>query len=141
LHLLLAPPGTGKSWAGAAVVAEMVRTESKRVLVLVPAPLRIQWVDSVLQLVPEAQVRAVDQKGYRELVASSPAGESPWSAAGIYVLGTEFAKKEDIAVSLTSVHWDLVIVDEAHRLASPQRSAFMKRLFQAGVVSRLLMLT
>lgn len=139
-HLLVAPPGTGKSRAGAAVAAEMARAGSARVLVLVPAALRVQWSESVRRIAPGVEVRAVDRKGYRELVSSST-GKSAWSWPGVYVLGTEFARKPDIVSSLTNIRWDLVIVDEAHRLASPQISAFIRGLFEAGVAGRLLIMT
>ena len=35
-----------------------------------------------------------------------------------FILFPSFAKQEEILPTLSSVHWDLVIVDEAHKMAA-----------------------
>lgn len=141
-QVLVAPPGTGKSHTAAALVAEFTRSEPRRILVLVPTlALRFQWALSVRRVEPENPVQVIDRRAFRELVATFPLGQSPWSAAGVYIMSQEFAKLEDVASSLCTSGWDLVIVDDAHRLVSPQRATLLFRLLEAGVLGRLLMLT
>jgi len=83
----------------------------------------------------------VTRQAYRELEASVQVGKSPLNARSIYVISQDLAKQSDFAASLLAVSWDLVIVDEAHRLIAPQRSALLARLIGAGVVRQLLLVT
>jgi Rad3-related DNA helicase len=139
-QVLLASPGTGKTHATAALVAELTRGGTKRVLVLVPAGLRLQWAHSLERAEPRIPVLFVDRKTYRELEAASPVGGSAWAQEGIYVISQDFGKTEQIASSFCTTNWDLVIFDEAHRLAAPLRSFLLDRLMNGRLVERLLLL-
>jgi superfamily II DNA or RNA helicase len=54
---------------------------------------------------------------------------------------TDLAKQEEIAASLASIKWDLVVIDEAHQLSGPQRRALLERLISSGAADRLLLLS
>ena len=83
----------------------------------------------------------VSRQTYRELVDGSPMDQPPWPQPLIAVAPIDTAKQDDVAESLSRVHWDLVIVDEAHILSGPQRMALLERLISAKVVGRLLLIT
>ena len=50
--------------------------------------------------------------------AAVPVGQSPWDVSGVFVVSHDFAKQPDIVAGLSTVAWDLVAVDEAHRFAA-----------------------
>ena len=56
------------------------------------------------------------------------------------MISQDFGKTEQIASSLGTTNWDLVIFDEAHRLAAPLRAFLLDRLMNARLVERLLLL-
>jgi hypothetical protein len=91
--------------------------------------------------ISEIPVLLVTRQEYREIEASVPIGRSPWNADGIYVMSDDLAKQSDMAAGLSTIDWDLVIIDEAHRLAAPQRGALLDRLITAGHVRRILLLS
>jgi ERCC4-related helicase len=140
-QLLAAPPGTGKTQACIAIATEIAAQEAKRILVLTPAPLCEEWRTRLGDALSKIPVFFVNRQTYRELEAAVQIGQSPWYARGIYVISQDLAKQSDFAESLTEVTWDLVIVDEAHRLASPQRTSLLKRLVSQGEIQKLLLVT
>ncbi|MDZ4781096.1 MAG: DEAD/DEAH box helicase [Planctomycetia bacterium] len=140
-HLLAAPPGTGKSYTSIAIAAELASRGARRMLVLPPASLCEEWRERLGSAQSELPVVFVTRQVFREMEAAVPIGESPLNVDGIYVIGQDLAKQSDLAASLSAANWDLVIVDEAHRLASPQRAALLDRVVAADVVRRLLLLT
>ena len=108
---------------------------------LSPYSLCTQWAARLSEVLAGIPICVVDRKAFRELEAISPLGGSPWPEEGISVVSLDLAKQEDIASSLSTMSWDLVIVDQAHRLAAPQRASFLVRLVSTGVVKRLLLLS
>lgn len=140
-HLLTAPPGTGKSYASIVVAAELALEKRKRMLVLPPATLCEEWRSRLGDAVSDLAVLLVTRQVFREMEAAVPIGESPWDADGVYVISQDLAKQDDIAFGLSANHWDLVIVDEAHRLSAPKRAALVDRMTSENAVQRLLLLT
>lgn len=140
-HLLAAPPGTGKMYASSAILPELVREGARRMLVLAPASLCEAWKERLGQAQSEVPVLLVTRRVLREIEADLPIGQSSWDADGIYVTSQDLAKQKDVAAGLSAVSWDLVLVDEAHRLVAPQRAALLDRLMAANVVRRLLLLS
>lgn len=140
-HLLTAPPGTGKVHACIAIAAELAAREAERILVLTPATMCEEWRTRLSDAQSYVPVFLVTRQAYRELEATSQIGQPPWNARSIYIISQDLAKQSDFAVSLSAVTWDLVIVDEAYRLAAPQRAALIDRLISAGAVLQLLLVT
>jgi len=140
-HLLTAPPGTGKVQACIAIAADLAAQEAKRILVLAPAPLCEEWRARLRAEQSQVPVFLVTRQAYRELEASVQVGQSPWNDKSLYVITQDLAKQNDFVSSLSGVTWDLLIVDEAHRLASARRSALLDRLIGAGAVLQLLLIT
>jgi len=59
---------------------------------------------------------AIDRFRYRELEDATPVGNTVWRAGAVFILSVDFAKQEDIARSLATVSWNLLVVLEAHLL-------------------------
>src|SRR5216683_228869 len=117
LRFLLADdPGAGKTIMAGLLVKEMrLREAIDRVLILCPAPLTIQWQDELLRWFGEPFeiiFSAVDQQ---QLV-------NPWQRATQVIASLDYAKQEDVRERVWQQHWDLIIVDEAHKC-----SAYTKR--------------
>jgi len=140
-QLLAAPPGVGKTYASVAIASELVARREKRMLILPPSALCEEWSGRLKDAQSEIPVLLVTRRVFREIEASIPIGRSPWNAEGIYVISQDLAKQSDLTNSLSAAEWDLVIVDEAHRFASPQRAALLNRLISSDVTRRLLLLS
>ncbi|MCB9664683.1 MAG: DEAD/DEAH box helicase [Alphaproteobacteria bacterium] len=122
--LLLAPVGSGKSFAVAGTVAELLRLDRlRRVLVLGPAALTAQW--AVLAGKWDQRLVTVDARCLRVLLQD--VGDSSEWDPGWYAASIDFAKRPDVRDALCSQHWDLVVVDEAHRI-SGQRASLVEGL-------------
>jgi SNF2 family DNA or RNA helicase len=138
-HLLTAPPGTGKTYTGVAIAKELAERHAKRMLVLLPASLCEGWAGRLRDAQSDLPVLVVTRKVIRSIESALPIGQSPWDAEGVFVLSHDLAKKVDLTDSLSSVKWDLVIIDEAHRFAAPQRAALLNKLFSSDATRRLLL--
>ena len=117
LRFLLADdPGAGKTIMAGLLVKEMkLREAIDRCLILVPAPLTIQWQDELLRFFGEPfQIihSANDQQQLLNL----------WEREAQVISSIDYAKQEDVRERVWQQHWDLIIVDEAHKC-----SAYTKR--------------
>jgi superfamily II DNA or RNA helicase len=124
--------GLGKTVQAAWIAADLVERErDARVLIAVPAGLLRQWQAELMSRFGLRPI-AVDAAWLRAMVADLPGDVSPWSAPAIYVGSIDFLKRADVAESLRSHLWDLLIVDEAHGSTAPtERYAALE-----GVASR-----
>jgi ERCC4-related helicase len=115
-----------------------VANPSGRVLVLSPKVLTAQAhyhlaaVDLHANLVDRFRFRAMEDQ-------VSPSG-TIWHEGGIYVLGTDFARQDDITASLCTVQWDLLIIQEAHQIRG-QKEYFVKKLVESSPAIRVVLLT
>jgi superfamily II DNA or RNA helicase len=105
--LLADEVGLGKTVEAAMIAAEyLARGMVKSVLVLVPASLVTQWRDEFRE------------KFGVELADAAERCDEPafWAGADRVVASIALARRQPHFGSLVSREWDLVIVDEAHRL-------------------------
>ena len=117
LRFLLADdPGAGKTIMAGLLIKELkLREAVERCLILVPAPLTIQWQDELLRFFGEPfQIihSANDQQQLLNL----------WERETQVVSSIDYAKQDDVRERVWRQHWDLVIIDEAHKC-----SAYTKR--------------
>ncbi len=122
LRFLLADdPGAGKTIMAGLLLKEMkLREAIERILILCPAPLTIQWQDELLRWFGEpfeVIFSAVDQQ---QLV-------NPWQRATQVIASLDYAKQDDVRERVWQQHWDLIIIDEAHKC-----SAYTKRSSSRG---------
>lgn len=110
--------GMGKSVEGGLVVREVVKSDQlARALILCPAGLRAQWIQELLSLFDltafDADASWLHRRG-REL----PADVNPWAPPGVYLASIDFVKRPEALFPLEGVHWDVLVVDEAHTAAA-----------------------
>lgn len=114
LRFLLADdPGAGKTIMAGLLLKELKgRGLVERVLLVVPGHLRDQWLRELREKFGETFLvvdRGLLQNTY---------GRNPWREFPQVLTSLDFAKQEEILQTLADVEWDLVIVDEAHKLAA-----------------------
>ena len=106
--------GLGKTVEGGVILREVVMREHQaRCLIVLPAAVCMQWVDELSALFGVAAVVA-DAPWLRRRAQELPADVNPWSLPGVFVASIDFVKRPEVLHPLESLHWDLVIVDEAH---------------------------
>ena len=121
--------GLGKTIEAGLIIKEyLARGLAKRVLILTPAPLTTQWRGEMLYKFGEVFVVADGASG-----TNRPADEIPfqgWDRHDLLIASLDTAKHPTNADLITSQHWDLVVVDEAHRLknSATQAYKFVKQL-------------
>ena len=111
--LLADDAGAGKTIMAGLLVRELkLRGLAERVLVVCPANLTFQWqrelkekFDQQFLVLKGGDVR--DQFGVNQ-----------WLSQKHVITSLDLAKREDILPGLRQVRWDLVIVDEAHRMSA-----------------------
>jgi SNF2 family DNA or RNA helicase len=111
--LIADDPGAGKTIMTGLILKELkLRGLAKRILIVVPGHLKDQWIREMIEKFQETFIEI-----NRNLM-NSLYGENPWAEKNQVITSMDFAKQEDILPSLSSTHWDLVIVDEAHKMAA-----------------------
>ncbi len=111
--LLADDAGAGKTIMAGLLVRELkLRGLVERVLVVCPANLTFQWqrelkekFDEKFLILKGGDIR--DQFGVNQ-----------WLEQKQIITSLDLAKRTDILPGLRQVHWDLVIVDEAHRMSA-----------------------
>lgn len=106
-------PGAGKTIMAGLIIKEMqLRGLARRVLIVSPGHLKDQWKRELKEKFQE-NFTIID-RGFLNAYRA----ESPWEVENQAITSIDFAKREDIRNSLWGVDWDLVIVDEAHKMAA-----------------------
>jgi len=86
----------------------------KKILILVPADLVKQWMGELEKKFNEQFVR-FDYFKEKTLLQEHP-GINPWRQENQIICSIHFARDKERRKRIAEVHWDLVIVDEAHHL-------------------------
>ena len=127
--LLADEVGLGKTIQAALMLAELQqRGWCERALVLSPAGLCQQWAG---ELGRRFQIAAsvFDASSVRRFAAELPFHVNPWSVQPVLVTSIDFIKQPEVLRAVTSIVWDVVIIDEAHQAATaPRRTAAVKML-------------
>ena len=104
--------GLGKTIEAGLVIAQRWAERKRRILIITPANLRKQWHQE-LQEKFSLQALILEAKSYKELVKAG--NKQPFEQANrVLICSYQFAKTK--AEDLRRVPWDLVVMDEAHRL-------------------------
>ncbi len=115
--LLADDAGAGKTIMAGLLIRELeLRGLAERILVVCPANLTFQWqreltekFDQKFLVIKGADIR--DQFGVNQ-----------WLEQQRVITSLDLAKRAEILPSLKQVRWDLVIVDEAHRMSAADES-------------------
>lgn len=127
--LLADEVGLGKTIQAGLMLAELQqRGWCDRALILCPAGLCRQWADE-LQRRFQIAASIFDAPSLRRFTAALPFGVNPWSVEPVAITSIDFIKQPEVLRAVTSLLWDIFIIDEAHQAATaPQRSAAVTTL-------------
>ena len=103
--------GLGKTIEAGLVIAQRWAERKRHILVIAPANLRKQWHQE-LQDKFSLHAQILEAKSYRDLFKAGT--KQPFDQARVLICSYQFAKSK--AEDLRRVPWDLVVMDEAHRL-------------------------
>ena len=111
--LLADDAGAGKTIMAGLLVRELkLRGLIERVLVVCPANLSFQWQRELKEKFDE-KFLVLKGSDIREQF-----GVNQWMEQKQIITSLDLAKRTEILPGLRQVHWDLVIVDEAHRMSA-----------------------
>ncbi len=106
-------PGAGKTIMAGLIIKELkLRGIINRILIVVPGHLKDQWRRELKEKFQETFTVVTRQ------IMDAHYGENIWERENQIITSIDFAKRDEILNTLTLVHWDLVIVDEAHKMAA-----------------------
>ena len=115
--LLADDAGAGKTIMAGLLIRELqLRGLAERILIVAPSNLAFQWQRELQEKFDDTFVVL---KG-SELRAQF--GVNQWMQQPKVVTSLDLAKREEILPGLRQVHWDLVVVDEAHRMSARDES-------------------
>ena len=111
--LLADDAGAGKTIMAGLLVRELkLRGLAERILVVCPANLAFQWQRELKEKFDQ-QFLVLKGGDIRDQF-----GVNQWLSQKQVITSLDLAKREDILPGLRQVRWDLVIVDEAHRMSA-----------------------
>jgi superfamily II DNA or RNA helicase len=115
--LLADDAGAGKTIMSGLLIRELeLRGLAERILIVCPANLAFQWQR---ELKEKFDTKFVVLKGQD---IRDQFGMNQWLERSRVITSLDLAKRQDILPGLRQVHWDLVIVDEAHRMSASDES-------------------
>jgi hypothetical protein len=115
--LLADEVGLGKTIEAGIVLCQYWSERRRRLLVICPASLRKQWAMELEEKF-NLPVVVLDSKTYRETVGR---GISPFNQKSVIILSYHFASR--MREELRAIAWDLVVIDEAHKLRNAYRES------------------
>jgi superfamily II DNA or RNA helicase len=111
--LIADDPGAGKTIMAGLVIKELkLRYLVQRILIVVPGHLKDQWRREMKDRFEE-NFTIVDRN-----IVDAFYGENVWNREQQIITSLDFAKQEDILASVASIHFDLIVVDEAHKMSA-----------------------
>jgi len=139
--LLADDPGAGKTIMAGLLLKELkARGLVKRTLIVSPAALTFQWQREMKDKFRES-FEVINSE-----VLRTNYGQNPWQERDQLITSISWVSRiDDARESLLRSHWDLVIVDEAHKMAAyaEDRKTLAFRLGEAlsGMTDHLLLMT
>lgn len=110
--------GLGKTIEAGLLLAQKWAERKRRLLVIVPANLRKQWSQELADKFYLPSV-VLESKTFNEAIRAG--NLNPFSQDGIILCSYQFARVKEPYLRQTS--WDLVVIDEAHRLRNVYKSS------------------
>lgn len=111
--LIADDPGAGKTIMAGLIIKELkLRRLAERILIIVPGHLKDQWRREMLDRFKEPFVEI-----NREYISSNY-GINPFEKDNSLIASKDFCKQDDILPLLSATDFDLIICDEAHKMAA-----------------------
>lgn len=103
--------GLGKTIEAGLLIAQRWAERKRRILIIVPANLRKQWHQELADKFGIA-ASILEAKSYKQAIKNGV--NNPFETSTVLICSYQFAAGK--AKEVQSVPWDLVVIDEAHRL-------------------------
>ncbi len=113
--LLADEVGLGKTIEAGIVLCQFWAERKRRLLVICPASIRKQWALE-LQEKFNLPAQVLDAKGFRD---ARRVGQDPFASKAVLITSFHFANS--LREELKAIAWDLVVIDEAHKLRNAYR--------------------
>ncbi|MGC9400238.1 MAG: helicase-related protein [Anaerolineae bacterium] len=111
--LIADDPGAGKTIMAGLILKELqLRQHVQRVLIVAPGHLKYQWQRELKERFGET-FTLIDRS-----VMQNSWGANVWEEHDDGITSVDFIKQPDVRETLRSARWDLVIVDEAHKMSA-----------------------
>lgn len=110
--------GLGKTIEAGLVISQRWAERRRRILIIVPANLRKQWHQE-LQDKFSLQGQILETKSYNAIRRQGQ--RNPFLSPGPIICSYQFAKAK--AEDVKEIEWDLVVLDEAHRLRNVYKTS------------------
>lgn len=107
--------GLGKTIEAGIVLCQYWAERRRRLLVICPASIRKQW-ELELREKFNLTAQVLDARGFRE---ARRAGRDPFHPNGVLIVSYHWANS--MREELKTIAWDLVVIDEAHKLRNAYR--------------------
>ena len=113
-YLLADDPGAGKTVMAGLLIRELImRADAQRVLIVAPGSLVEQWQDEMFE-----KFGMSFTPFSREMVELSRSG-NPFDDVDLMVARVDqLSRNDELLEKLRLSHWDLVVVDEAHKMSA-----------------------
>lgn len=122
-YVLADDPGAGKTVMAGLLIRELnMRADAQRVLIVAPGSLVEQWHDELFEKF--GMSFTLFSREHIELAHSAnPFDEQDFLIARL----DQLSRSDDLVEKLKSSHWDLIVVDEAHKLSASYFGNDIKR--------------
>jgi len=111
--LIADDPGAGKTIMAGLIIKELkLRQLATRILIVAPGHLKDQWRREMKERFQE-RFSIVDRN-----ILDAFYGENVWDREAQAITSIDFIKREDVLPSLASSSFDLIVVDEAHKMSA-----------------------
>lgn len=133
--LIADDPGAGKTIMAGLILKELkLRHIVQRILIVCPSHLKDQWIRELSEKFEE-HFELIDRNTFNHSYYSNV-----WDKFNQILTSMDFAKQPDVLQTLSSTHFDLTIVDEAHKLSAyvyGNKTAKSDRYKLGEVISRI----
>src|SRR5665213_2888106 len=116
--LLADEVGLGKTIEAGLVLSQKWAERKRRILIITPASLRKQWYQELSEKF-FLRCRILESKSYNAGIKQGLV--RPFEAPDIVICSYQFARSK--AADVRAIAWDLVVIDEAHRLRNVYKPA------------------
>ena len=126
--------GLGKTIEAGLILRELnARRRAARILIVCPASITEQW-QTELGRKFGFEFCIFDNEGVAEARRSLEAGTDPWCVEPRVIASVDFVKRREGAFrELSASRWDVIIIDEAHHLASGGNDEDLTDRYRLGV--------
>ncbi len=111
--LIADDPGAGKTIMAGLILKELqYRRLVRRVLIVAPGHLKYQWQREMKERF-QTSFAVVDRARME-----SAWGENVWEERDHCITSIDFIKQDEVRTTLRNTQWDLIVVDEAHKMSA-----------------------